>query len=115
MFDRLEDKQVRRASRKTRLDPMVDEDSAGEEDYSFSLADATDPSHTSQPERMRRSRTPDVDQDSVTPVNGRATSVTSAPASVGSALRKNADGRVVTPKVLPKRDKGSKVGETPCA
>jgi len=90
---------------------MVDEDSADEEDYSFPLPDATEPSHTSQAERTRRSRTPDVDMDAVTPTYGRTTSVTSAPPSVGSALRKNANGSIATPKVLPKRDKGSKVGE----
>ena len=113
MFDRLEDKQVRRASGRTGLDPMVDNDSADEEDYSFPLADATELSHASRAERTRRSRTPDVDEDAVTPIDGWTTSVTSTPASVGSALRKNANGNVATPKVLPKRDKGSKVGETP--
>lgn len=112
MLDRLEDKQVRRASRKTKLDPMVDEDSADEEDYSFPPQDATEPSHTSQAERTRQSRTSDVDEDAATPTNGRTTSFTSVPASVGSALRKNANGSATTPKVLPKRDKGSKVGET---
>ena len=115
MFDRLEDKEVRRASRKARLDPVVDEDSADEEDYDFPLDDVTKPSRTPQAERTSRPRTPDVrsvDEDSVTGINGRTTAVTVAPASVGSALRKNANGGIATPKLLPKRNKDSKVGET---
>ena len=103
MLDRVEDKQVRRVAKKTRLDPMIDEDSDEEEDCSFPSADATEPSHTFQTERPRRPRTPDT-----CPV---AEGTETIPAFVGSALRKNADGSIATPKVLPKRNKGSKVVE----
>ena len=119
MLDRLEDKEVRRVSKKTKLDPMIDEDSGDEEDYDFPLAGFPKPSHTSQAERTRRSRTPnpnsaaeETEAVSVSATAGCTASVTTAPPSVGSALRKGADGRVATPRVLPKRDKGSKVEKT---
>ena len=112
MFDRLEDRNVRRASRKARLDPMVGEDSADEEGYNSTLEDAIEPSSASLVERTVRPGTPDFDDDAVTAIDGRTTSVTPAPVSVGSALRRNTNGSVATPKVLPKRNKGSKVRET---
>jgi hypothetical protein len=99
---------VRRASKRAKLDPMIDEDS--EEDDGVSLADITKPSRTSKAEQTRRSRTPDV--RSVAEDTETALVIT-APAFVGSALRKNMDGSVATPKVLPKRNKDSKVSETP--
>jgi hypothetical protein len=43
-----------------------------------------------------------------------AVSAMTAPASAGSALRRNTDGSVAAPKVLPKRNKGSKVSKTLC-
>ena len=109
---------IRRASKRAKLDPMIDEDS--EEDDSISLADVSKPSRTAQAEQTRRSRTPDirsVAEDtkavSVLAIKDRTVLVTTAPAFVGSALRKNMDGSVATPKVLPKRNKDSKVSETP--
>ena len=104
----MEDKAVRRASKKAWLDPMFDEDSSDEDDYSFPPPDATKSSWTSQAELARPSRTPDAHpaaDDTETVL------VTAAPVSVGSALRKNADGSIANPKVLPKRNKGSKVSE----
>jgi hypothetical protein len=120
MFDRLEDKVIRRASKRAKLDPMIDEDSGDEEDDDFPLTDVADPSRTSQGERTRRSRTPDIrfvaedaEAASVPETGGPMASVTTAPAFVGSALRKNGDGSVATPKVMPKRNKDSKVNKTP--
>jgi len=120
MVDRREDKEVRRVSKKARLDPMINEDSGDGEDSDFALADVMKPSLTPPAKQTRRSRTPDVHSEaedteamSVPASTGRKALVTAAPASVGSALRKNADGKVATPKILPKRDKGSKVNETP--
>ena len=118
MLDRLEDKVVRRASKKVRLDPMIDEDSGDEEDYDSPPADDTKPFRASQAEQARRSRVPDVypvDEDteavSALAITGRKLSVTTAPPPVGSALRKGANGSVAVPKVLPKRNKDSKVKE----
>jgi len=120
MFDRREDKEVRRVSKKAKLDPMIDEDSSDGEGYDFPLGDIMKPSRTSPAKQTRRSRTPDVHPEvedteatSVPATAGRTASVTAAPASVGSALLKNADGRAATPRVLPKRNKGSKVDKTP--
>ena len=100
MLGRQEDKEVRRISKKAKLDPMIDEDS-GDEDYSL-LLEPTKPSRAS-PEEQKSRRTPDI--RSV--IEDTKAGVT--PASVGSALRKNADGSVVAPKLLAKRNKGSKV------
>lgn len=119
MFSRLEDKEVRRVSKRANLDPMIDEDSSDEEDYSLLPADVTKPSRNSQVEQTRPSRTPDVHSSTegtevalVPATKGHTTSVTTAPASVGSALRKNADGSVAVPKILPKRNKGMKVNKS---
>lgn len=95
---------------------MIGEDSGDEEDCDLSTG-VTKPSRTSRAQQTRRSKTPDVhsaaeDDTEVTSVpasKGRTMSVIAAPASLGSALRKNADGSVATPKILPKRNQGSKV------
>ena len=119
MFDRLEDKEVWRASKKTRLDPMIDQDSGDEEDYNIPPAGVTQQSRTSPADQTRRSRTPCVrsaaedTRTSPIPATSALTAlVTAAPASVGSALRKNADGSVAARKILPKRNK-TKVKKTP--
>lgn len=118
ILDRREDKAVRRIS-KANLDPMIDEDTDDEEYHHSPLVDLTKPFRTSSEEYTRRSGTSDVHSlagdDEVAPVTATlgltATAVT-FPASVGSALRKNADGNVAVPKVLPKRIKGLKVNKT---
>ena len=106
----MEDKKVRRASKKARLNPMVDEDSSDEEDYSFSLGDAMKPSCASQAEWTKPLRMPNMH---FVANDTEGAHVAAAPISVGSALRKNVDGSIATPKVLPKRNKGSKVNEKP--
>ena len=100
ILGRQEDKEVRRSSKKAKLEPMIDEDS-GDEDYSL-LLEPTKPSRAS-PEEQTSQRTPDI--RSV--IEDTKAGVT--PASVGSVLRKNADGSVAAPKLLPKRNKGSKI------
>lgn len=119
MFDRFEDKEVWRASKKARLDPMIDQDS-GDEDYNIPPADVTQQSRTSPADQTRRSRTPCVrsaaedTRASPIPTTSVLTAlVTAAPAPVGSALRKNADGSVAARKILPKRNKASKVLKKP--
>lgn len=109
ILDRQEDKEVRRISKRANLDPMIDEDS-GDEEYPHSPL----PNLTIQPrpipeEQERRSRPPDI-RSSLG--DTQAASVTTVPTSVGSALRRNADGSVAAPKSLPKRNKGSKVNQT---
>ncbi|KAF9783494.1 P-loop containing nucleoside triphosphate hydrolase protein [Thelephora terrestris] len=101
ILGRQEDKEVRRISKKTKLDPMIDEDS-GDEDHSY-LPEPTKSSRASPEEQTRRSGTPDVRSvfERIEPP--------AAPVSVGSALRKNTDGSVSAPKVLAKRNKGSKL------
>ena len=116
---RLEDKEVRRVSRKVKLDPMIDEDSV-DEDYDFLLEGATKPFPTFQAEQTRLLGTPDIHSPTgdtettfTSTIKGSITSATTAPTSLGSALRKNADGSIAAPKVLSKRNKGQKVGRTP--
>jgi len=111
IVDRLEDREVRRVSKRTKLDPMIDEDS-GDEDYNSPPADVTNPPRAS-PEQTRQLRTPDINP-AVEDPEALATkelpaSVTAVPTSAGSALRRYADGSVAAPKMLPKRNKGSKV------
>lgn len=96
---------------------MIDEDSSSEG------CDSSPPELTkvprAPPERQtRRSMTPDdhsvterVDSASVLVTTKGAMSALVAP-PVGSALRKNADGSIAAPKVLPKRNKDSKVKVT---
>ena len=119
MFDRLEDKEVWRVSEKARLDPMIDEDSGDEEDYNFPPAGVTQQSRTSPADQIRRSRAPDVhsaaEDTEAAPIPAAKVvmaSVTAAPASVGSALRKNADGSVGARKILPKRNRSLKVNNS---
>jgi len=119
MFDRLEDKEVWRVSEKARLDPMIDEDSGDEEDYNFPPAGVTQKSRTSPADQVRRSRTQDVHSSAedteaaqIPATMVLMASVTAAPTSVGSALRKNADGSVGARKILPKRNKSSKVNNS---
>ena len=109
MFDRREDKEVRRASKKVKLDPMIDEDSGDEEGYIIPLADVTKPPRVSQTRQSRASDVHSVADDT----EAVSLLVTVAPASVGSALRKSADGSVAAPKMLPKRNKSSKVKKSP--
>jgi hypothetical protein len=111
MLDRQEDKEVRRISKKANLDPMIDEDS-GDEEYRYSpLPDLTRSSRTPPEEQGRRSRTPNIRS---VPDDTEVALATTAPASVGSALRRNVDGSVAAPKLLPRRNKGSKVNSIPC-
>jgi len=119
MLDRLEDKEVRRVSKKAKFGPTIDEDSGDEEDYDLPPADITKPSRTSRAELGERPRASDADSVTgdteavpVAVTKGRTLLITTGPASVGSALRKNADGSVAALKVLPKRNKGSKVKES---
>ena len=91
---------------------------SGDEDYSFPAAGVTKQSPTSQTERTRRSRAPDTPSTtgdaraSPTPATKELTApVEAASASVGSALRRNPDGSVAVRKVLPKRNKSSKVNK----
>ena len=118
MFDRLEDKEVWRVSEKARLDPVIDE-ASDDEDYNCPPAGITQQSRVSSPDQTRRSRTPDVHsaaedtEAALIPATKVLTaSVAAAPASVGSALRKNADGSVGARKILPKRNKGLKVNNS---
>ena len=97
---------------------MIDEDS-GDEDYNFPPPDITKPSRTSLAEQTRRSRTPgvhsaveDPEAASAPTTNGLTAPITSDPASAGGALRRYPDGSVATPKILPKRNKGSKVNRS---
>ena len=117
MMDRQEDKEVRRISKRVKLDPMIDEDSDDKEDYHTSLQDPTKPSYTPSDEQTRRSRTPvarSVAEDTEIPATqGQMGSAAAVSVSVGSALRRDADGSVVAPKVLPKRNKCAKVGPKP--
>ena len=109
MLDRHEHKEVRRISKKADLDPMIDEDSDGEEYHHSPLVDLKVSSCTLPEEQERRPRTPDT--RSVVGDTQDA-SVMTSPTFVGSALRRNVDGSVAAPKVLPKRNKGSKVNVT---
>lgn len=115
-MDRQEDKEVRRISKKVRLDPMIDEDSGDEEDHHSPPSDLAN-SPSAPPEWHKGpSRTLDphpVDENAgIALVPTSVASITAVPIPVGSALRKNADGSVVAPKLLPKRNKGAKVNET---
>lgn len=117
MFDRLEDKEVRRIS-KAKIDPVIDEDSGDEEDYNFPAADSTKQSRASPPEQIRRSRTPDphsaaedTEAASIPATKGLTASAKAVTASVGSALRRNPDGSVAARMILPKRNKRSKVNK----
>ena len=116
-MDRQEDTEVRRISKRMKLDPMIDEDNSDEEDYHTSLQDLTKLSYTHSDEQTRRSRTPvarSVAEDTEIPATeGQIGSAAAVSASVGSALRRDADGSVVAPKVLPKRNKCAKVGPKP--
>lgn len=114
ILDLQEDKEVRRISKKTNINSMIDEDY-----HYFPPPDLTKSYRTSPEERARRSRTPDIrfvtgdaEATTVPVIQEYTASVTIAPASVGSALRRNADGSIAAAKVLPKRKKGSKVNET---
>lgn len=118
MFDRQEDKEVRRISKKANLDPMTDEGSVDEE-YDCSPADLTKISHTPPEEEARRPNTAGIrsvaggaEPMPVPVTQDHSVSVITAPSSAGSALRRDADGSLAAPKVLPKRNKGSKVNET---
>jgi hypothetical protein len=119
MLDRQEDKKVRMISKKANLDSIIDDDSGDEEYYPSLLADLTKSSCTLPEEQERRSRTPDVrpiasDTETMPVPATHAVKSMTAPASVGSALRRNTDGSVAAPKVLPKRNEGSKVSKNLC-
>lgn len=114
MLNRQEDKEIRRISKKVNLDPMIDEDSDGEEYLHSSPADLVKSSRASPKEQARRPRTLDLPsaacgtKAALVPATREHTPVT---ASVGSALRRNVDGNITAPKILPKRNKGSKVNQ----
>lgn len=116
MLNRQEDKEVRRISKKANLDPMIDDESDEEEDYHSPLTDLTKSSRTSLEEQASRSGTPDLrsvagdtEATSIPAAQENTESGVFAPTSVGSALRRNMDGSIAVPKILPKRNKGSKV------